>query len=722
MSPSLRLSLSAALAIILSACGGSDPTNPPPPPPAPPAVASVTVSPDTGTVAPGGTLQLAVTLRDAAGQAITGRTVTWASSDLTRASVSSTGLVTGAADGAVVITATSEGKGGDAHLTIAFPPPALVVPTFEAARAASARLGVDGGSITATRSDGAILTLAIPGGALLDSATITVTPVLAIGNLPLSGGLAGAVKFGPEGLRLAVPASLTIDLPSAPLVPAGMRLVGFGYGDGGGNFHLAPAVLSGRTLTLTVPHFSGAGGGFATVSDVSTLARSSQPGGEIGALNQLLGLEGTPNFTAVNVGGVFRVWFTTSIRTALAGAATDQQTVNAISEYGTWLTLIQNDPGLATIRTALQLELGGELTEADSLAAAALRRGITRAETACSGAAQVADGLTLASNMLYWQSLAERYRLANSGYGLSAAAIGVIVDGCVGVTASSSFPSSVLPGQVTPLTVQANVRLRTVLVQGNTPIVLSVTAGGGAYVSPSSGPVNATGGFTAGVTSPSTVNVLFDVTATACVDPVRYPLLRHLCGTAIATSRVIPSGGGSGACVKTAPSYLFYGGSSSATPWSYEPGSQLLITQAEADSVQKAELVLIGSVDGAGGETVELKCMSTPRAVRMTTSTAGALKLSALTEVGNAGEMGAGVTIDGNPGLTKITLGAATINGYLIIRDNPLLTDITGIAAGMIVTNQTSIGNNPNLCQSQVDALLARITTARKQSYFNKGC
>jgi hypothetical protein len=60
------------------------------------------------------------------------------------------------------------------------------------------------------------------------------------------------------------------------------------------------------------------------------------------------------------------------------------------------------------------------------------------------------------------------------------------------------------------------------------------------------------------------------------------------------------------------------------------------------DSVQKAELVLIGSIDGAGGETVELKCMSKPRAVRMTTSTAGALKLSALTEVGNAGEMGPG--------------------------------------------------------------------------------
>jgi hypothetical protein len=83
-------------------------------------------------------------------------------------------------------------------------------------------------------------------------------------------------------------------------------------------------MLSGRTLTLTVPHFSGAGGGFATVSDVSNPGAVESPSGEIGALNQLLGLEGTPNFTAVNVGGVFRVWFTTSIRTALAGAATDQ--------------------------------------------------------------------------------------------------------------------------------------------------------------------------------------------------------------------------------------------------------------------------------------------------------------------------------------------------------------------------------------------------------------
>jgi hypothetical protein len=169
-------------------------------------------------------------------------------------------------------------------------------------------------------------------------------------------------------------------------------------------------------------------------------------------------------------------------------------------EYGTWLNLIQNDLGLATIRTALQLELGGELTEADSLAAAALRRGITRRRRVprCrTGRGWVDAG----QQMLYWQSLAERYRLANSGYGLSASAINVIVDGCVGVTASSLFPSSVLPGQVTPLTVQANVRLTHRARPGEHSDCPFGDGGGGAYVSPSSGPVNATGGFTAGVTS-----------------------------------------------------------------------------------------------------------------------------------------------------------------------------------------------------------------------------
>src|SRR5439155_221985 len=78
------------------------------PPPTP--VATVQVLPGSASVRTGQTTQLSVVLRDAGGNALTGRTVTWGSSNAGTASVSSTGLVTGVAGGTATITATSEGQ------------------------------------------------------------------------------------------------------------------------------------------------------------------------------------------------------------------------------------------------------------------------------------------------------------------------------------------------------------------------------------------------------------------------------------------------------------------------------------------------------------------------------------------------------------------------------------------------------------------------------------
>lgn len=81
-------------------------------------VASVTVSPGTASLAIGGTQQMSATTLDATGNQLTGRIVTWSSSDGTKASVSTTGMVTGVAVGSVTVTATSEGKSGTAAITV----------------------------------------------------------------------------------------------------------------------------------------------------------------------------------------------------------------------------------------------------------------------------------------------------------------------------------------------------------------------------------------------------------------------------------------------------------------------------------------------------------------------------------------------------------------------------------------------------------------------------
>jgi uncharacterized protein YjdB len=83
---------------------------------------SVTVSPTSFTLHPGEQTQLTATLRDAAGNVLTGRTVSWSSDAPSIASVSQAGLVTAAAVGNAVITASAEGKSATAAITVVAPP------------------------------------------------------------------------------------------------------------------------------------------------------------------------------------------------------------------------------------------------------------------------------------------------------------------------------------------------------------------------------------------------------------------------------------------------------------------------------------------------------------------------------------------------------------------------------------------------------------------------
>src|SRR5204863_8608862 len=92
-------------------------------------VASVTVSPATASVPAGQTVQLTATLKDANGNTLTGRTVTWVSSNTAAATVSASGLVTGKLAGAATITATSEAQSGTSAITVGHVPVASVTVT-----------------------------------------------------------------------------------------------------------------------------------------------------------------------------------------------------------------------------------------------------------------------------------------------------------------------------------------------------------------------------------------------------------------------------------------------------------------------------------------------------------------------------------------------------------------------------------------------------------------
>jgi uncharacterized protein YjdB len=85
-------------------------------------VAAVAVTPASASVARGQTAQLTATTLDSTGAALSGRTVTWVSSNTAVATVNGSGLVTGLAAGAATITATSDGKNGTAVITVTVTP------------------------------------------------------------------------------------------------------------------------------------------------------------------------------------------------------------------------------------------------------------------------------------------------------------------------------------------------------------------------------------------------------------------------------------------------------------------------------------------------------------------------------------------------------------------------------------------------------------------------
>jgi len=89
-------------------------------------VATVTVTAAAASVAPGSTVQLTATPRNAAGSVLTGFTATWSTSNAAVATVDGNGLVTGVANGTATITATISGKTGDRDVTVQ-PPAATFV-------------------------------------------------------------------------------------------------------------------------------------------------------------------------------------------------------------------------------------------------------------------------------------------------------------------------------------------------------------------------------------------------------------------------------------------------------------------------------------------------------------------------------------------------------------------------------------------------------------------
>jgi len=172
-------------------------------------VKTVTVSPPTATVALGQTVQLTATLRDASGNVLTGRTVTWSSSNLAVATVSASGLVTaGAVASQATITATSEGQSGTATVTVVSNAPVASVTVTPATASVAVGQTV---RLTATLRDA--------NGNVLSGRTVLWTSDNAVVATVDGTGLVSGVSAGPAVITATSEgksgsASVTVTAPS----------------------------------------------------------------------------------------------------------------------------------------------------------------------------------------------------------------------------------------------------------------------------------------------------------------------------------------------------------------------------------------------------------------------------------------------------------------------------------------------------------------------------
>jgi hypothetical protein len=152
---------------VLAACsggGGNTGPQPPPPPPPPAPVASVTVSPPQATLEVTETVQLTAQARDAAGNVLTGRAITWGTLTPQVASVSG-GLVTALSPGQATITATSEGQTGNATIEVKVPAPVVITSVVPAVLVEGQSATITGSGYSATlaqntvRIDGVVATV-----------------------------------------------------------------------------------------------------------------------------------------------------------------------------------------------------------------------------------------------------------------------------------------------------------------------------------------------------------------------------------------------------------------------------------------------------------------------------------------------------------------------------------------------------------------------------------
>lgn len=188
-------------------------------------VASVSVTLANSSRNPGQTTQATATTRDANNNVLTGRSISWSSSNTTVATVSGSGLVTAVAAGSAQITATSEGQAGSATFTVAAPPPVPVASVTVSLAASSLSPGQTTQASATTRDannnvlTGRVITWTSSNTGVATVSTSGLVTAIAVGTVQILAACEGATGGSTLTVSTAPVASVTVSLANSSLTP-----------------------------------------------------------------------------------------------------------------------------------------------------------------------------------------------------------------------------------------------------------------------------------------------------------------------------------------------------------------------------------------------------------------------------------------------------------------------------------------------------------------------
>ena len=640
-------------------------------------VATVEVSPASGSLVLGGTAQLTATPKTASGLVVPGRAVAWSSSNAASVSVAPTGVITAnALGGPVRITATVDGVSGEALITVQPFPIARIEVTPPQAGV------LVGGSteLVATAYDA-------QGQPLPDRIPVWTSSAPSIAAVTSTGIVLGMTEGGPVTITATAEGKSGTALITVAPRPA--TRLGFVQQPGSATAgqSLAPAVRVAVQNDL--------GGTVANAAHTVTLALGSNPGSatlsgttSVQAIN---GIATFPNLSLDKAGAGY-----TLIATATNLAPATSTGFNNGAGPASQLTLTTAPPASATSGQPLAPQPSVQLR--DAFGNAVGQAGVVVTAGIASGSATLGGSTTATTNTA---GLAAFATLALTGTG-SAVTIGF---SATGVTPATSGPISLAPPPATALAivtqpsatapsgvafaVQPSVKLRDA--SGNDV----QTAGVAISASLASGPAGGTLNGATAVQTTSTGTATF--TNLAITGPVgSYTIRFSGSGLASATSAAI--------AVTAAPPTQITVSTQPGTPAAngaqLSPQPVLQLRDAQGNPVARGG-VPVTAVIASGGGTLGGNAT-------VNTNAAGVASFTNLSITGLVGSRTLGFSSPGLSGATSapiaLTAGPATRIAILV---QPAALELSGIPIRQPVLQiQDASGNPVPMAGVQVTATL----------------